>query len=106
MDKVYIVLHESNSNSEFFTDVVPCADFNTAKSVMADMVNLILTDGYKFSGLDLDSIEKEQDDEGADCGYVLERRDDFFHIETTYDDYYEDIQIIEKEIVWRENISI
>lgn len=98
MEKVWIVLQESNVDGEIIIDVTPCADFKTAKSVMVEKINALLTEG-NFEGLDLDEIERDQDDEDADCDYALERNDTSFYIDCLYDDYYERINIMEKEIV-------
>jgi hypothetical protein len=58
-----------------------------------------LLSGGKYEGLDLDEIERDQDDDDADCDYTLERDDKSFYLSCEYDDYYEHIDIMEKEIV-------
>lgn len=98
MEKVWIVLQESNVDGEILINVTPCADYETAKSVMDEEVNTLLTEGT-YEGLDLDEIEREQDDEDAECDYTLERDNKSFYISCNYDDYYERIEIEEKEIV-------
>lgn len=97
MDKVYIVLQESNCDGQILIEVTPCADLETAKKTMQDEINTLLTESNKYSGLDLDEIEKEQED--GDCDYTLERNDTSFYLSCNYDDYYEHISIMEKEIV-------
>ena len=98
MEKIFNVIQTSNCNGEILVNVTPCADFETAKKVMDDEVHTLLSDG-KYEGLDLDEIEKDQNDDDADCDYTLERSDTSFYIDCLYDDYSERIEIEEKEIV-------
>ena len=79
-------------------NVTPCADLKSAQSVMKEEVDTLLSDG-KYEGLDLDEIERDQNDDDADCDYALERTDTLFYIDCLYDDYSERIEIEEKEIV-------
>ena len=96
--KVYNVIQTSNCDGEFLVNVTPCADLKSAQSVMKDEVDTLLSDG-KYEGLDLDEIERDQEDDDADCDYTLERSDTLFYIDCLYDDYSERIEIEEKEIV-------
>jgi hypothetical protein len=98
MEKVYIVLQESNVDGEHLINATPCADFHSAKAVMDEEVRTLLSSG-KYEGLDLDEIERDQNDEDADCDYYLERDETSFYLAITCDDYYEYITIEEKEIV-------
>jgi len=79
-------------------NVTPCADLKSAQSVMKEEVDTLLSSG-KYEGLDLDEIERDQDDDNADCDYALERTDTLFVLDCLYDDYSERIEIEEKEIV-------
>ena len=97
MEKVWIVLQESNVDGETITNATPCADYKTAKSVMDEEIDTLLSSG-KYEGLDLDEIEKDQDDD-ADYDFILERDNMSFYLAFKYDDYYEYIKIEEKEIV-------
>ena len=97
-EKIFNVIQTSNCDGEILVNVTPCADFETAKKVMDDEVHTLLSDG-KYEGLDLDEIEKDQNDDDADCDYTLERSDTSFYIDCLYDDYSERIEIEEKEIV-------
>ena len=72
MDKVYIVLQESNCDGQILIEVTPCADLETAKKTMQDEINTLLTESNKYSA---------------------------FYLSCNYDDYYEHISIMEKEIV-------
>ena len=76
----------------------PCADLHSAQTIMDDEIRTLLSEG-KYSGLDLDEIERDQNYDDADCDYTLERSDTSFYINCVYDDYSERIEIEEKEIV-------
>ena len=70
----------------------PCADLHSAQTIMDDEIRTLLSEG-KYSGLDLDEIERGQNDDDADCDYTLERSDTSFYINCLYDDYSEKIEI-------------
>ena len=93
MEKVWIVLQESNVDGEILLNVTPCADYETAKSVMDEEIDTLLAEG-KYQGLVLDEIENGEEED-----YTLERDDKSFYLSCEYDDYYEHIDIMEKEIV-------
>ena len=88
MEKVYIVLQESNVDGERLINVTPCADLHSAKAVMDEEIRTLLTESHKYQGLDLDEIERDQNDEDADCDYYLERDETSFFLEITCDDYF------------------
>lgn len=96
--KVYNVIQTSNCDGEILVNVTPCADLHSAQAIMDDEIRTLLSEG-KYRGLDLDEIERDQNDDDADCGYTLERSDTSFYIGCLYDDYFERIEIEEKEIV-------
>jgi hypothetical protein len=98
MNKVYNVIQTSNCDGEILVNVTPCADLKSAQSVMKEEVDTLLSSG-RYEGLDLDEIERDQNDDDADCDYTLERSDTSFYIDCLYDDYSERIEIEEKEIV-------
>jgi hypothetical protein len=98
MNKVYNVIQTSNCDGEILVNVTPCADLKSAQSVMKEEVDTLLSSG-KYEGLDLDEIERDQNDDDADCDYALERTDTLFFLDCIYDDYSERIEIEEKEIV-------
>lgn len=98
MKKIYIVIHESNVDGETHINVVPCSTHDIAETEVEKIIDDILSEG-KFAGLDLGEIELAQFVEEADCDYILESDDsNHFFLATAYDDYYEKIDIIEKEI--------
>lgn len=96
--KVYNVIQTSNCDGEILVNVTPCADLHSAQTIMDDEIRTLLSEG-KYSGLDLDEIDRGQNDDDADCDYTLERNDTLFYIDCLYDDYSERIEIEEKEIV-------
>ena len=96
--KVYNVIQTSNCDGEILVNVTPCADLHSAQAIMDDEIRTLLSEG-KYIGLDLDEIERDQNDDDADCDYTLERNDTLFYIDCLYDDYSERIEIEEKEIV-------
>lgn len=98
MNKVYNVIQTSNCDGEILVNITPCADLHSAQAIMDDEIRTLLSEG-KYSGLDLDEIERGQNDDDADCDYTLERNDTLFYIDCLYDDYSERIEIEEKEIV-------
>ena len=98
MNKVYNVIQTSNCDGEILVNVTPCADLHSAQAIMDDEIRTLLSDG-KYEGLDLDEIERDQNDDDADCDYALERTDTLFFLDCLYDDYSERIEIEEKEIV-------
>ena len=98
MNKVYNVIQTSNCDGEILVNVTPCADLHSAQAIMDDEIRTLLSEG-KYEGLDLDEIERDQDDDNADCDYTLERSDTLFYIDCLYDDYSERIEIEEKVIV-------
>ena len=96
--KVYNVIQTSNCDGEILVNVTPCADLHSAQAIMDEEIHTLLSEG-KYKGLDLDEIERDQNDEDADCDYTLERSETSFFIDCLYDDYSERIEIEEKEIV-------
>jgi len=98
--KVYNVIQTSNCDGEFLVNVTPCADLHSAQAIMDDEIRTLLSEETStYYGLDLDEIERDQEDDDADCDYTLERSDTLFYIDCLYDDYSERIEIEEKEIV-------
>ena len=93
--KVYNVIQTSNCDGAILVNVTPCADLHSAQAIMGEEIRTLLSEG-KYSGLDLNEIEQNNDD--ADCGYTLERNETSFYIDCLYDDYYERIDIEEKEL--------
>jgi hypothetical protein len=88
LQKTFIVIQESNVDGEIYIDTTPCASIEAARKVLQAKRNDILRESYHFGGIDL-----EDDD------YEVEESEDSFYINDNSDDYYEDIKIVEKNIV-------
>jgi hypothetical protein len=88
--KIYLVQQESNVDAEILFNVVPCSTLDKAKEVLEEEKNTILKESHHFSNLtndDLNELEIKENEDGT-----------YWFINDPYDDYYEEIKIIEKEI--------
>lgn len=86
MEKIWLVTQESNVDGQIMFNVVPCISKETAKKVMQDEIRTLLNESHFISFAD------RPDD------FILEQTETSYYIEDTCDDYYEDINIEEKEI--------
>lgn len=89
LQRVYMVIQESNVDGEILFNAVPCTSMETAKAVLAQEKHTILHESHHFANLtedDMEYMEVEEDEER-------------FYINDTTDDYYEDIRIETKNIV-------
>ena len=86
IEKIWLVTQESNVDGEIMFNVVPCASEETAKKVMQDEISTLLNESHFIALMD------RPDD------FILEQTETSYYIEDTCDDYYEDINIEEKEI--------
>jgi hypothetical protein len=89
MDKIWIVLQESNVDGEIIIDATPCESLKLAKEVLKEEKEYILNESFHFSRMS-DSDMEEMEIEESDTSY---------YINDPCDDYYEDIKIIEKTII-------
>ena len=87
--KVWIVLQESCVDGEIIVNPVPCASLKVAKKALQDEKNTILHESHHFGNM--------TDDDRAEM--EIEEDEVSFYINDPFDDYYEDIKIIEKEVV-------
>jgi hypothetical protein len=98
IEKIWLVTQESNVDGEIMFNVVPCICLETAKLVLKEEVQTLLSESpkYKDAKLWMDGDDSLNYD---DCPYTWENdNDDGFYISLVYDDYYELIKIEEKEI--------
>ena len=89
LQRVYMVIQESNVDGEILFNAVPCMSMEAAKAVLAQQKHTILHESHHFSNLtedDMDEMEIEEDEER-------------FYINDPSDDYYEDIRIETKNIM-------
>ena len=98
--KVFNVIQTSNVDGQILVNVTPCESFEIAKAVMDEEVNTLLTEETsKYYGIDLDEMEKRtQDEDDWDCGFNIDRDENHIYITCNVDDYYEYIDIEEKEL--------
>lgn len=87
--KVWIVQQESNVDGEIIINSVPCASLEAARKVLQDEKNTILHESHHFGDM--------TDDDRAEM--EVEEDNDKFYINDPCDDYYELINIVEKEVV-------
>lgn len=92
LQKVYIVQQESNVDGELIINAVPCTTRETAKKVLQDEKNTILHESPHYMGRTKKQLEED---------FEIEEGDGRWYINDHCDDYYEDIQIVEKVIVIR-----
>ena len=86
IEKIWLVTQESNVDGEIMFNVVPCISEETAKKVMQDEIKTLLNESHFIAFID------RPDD------FILEQTETSYYIEDTCDDYYEDINIEEKQI--------
>lgn len=87
MEKIYLVIQESNVDGEIYINVVPCSSLEVAKKVMAEEKNTILNESPRYKNY------KEHPEE-----YQFEEDEESVFINVLDDEYYENIYIQEKEI--------
>ena len=86
IEKIWLVTQESNVDGEIIFNVVPCISKETAKKVMQEEIKTLLAASHfkdVFSWKD---------------GFTFEETDTSWYVEDEFDDYYECINIEEKEI--------
>jgi len=86
IEKIWLVTQESNVDGQIMFNVVPCVSEETAKKVMQDEIRTLLNESHFIAFID------RPDD------FILEQTETSYYIEDTCDDYYEDINIEEKQI--------
>ena len=88
--RVWIVQQESNVDGEIIINSVPCASLEAARKVLQDEKETILNESPHYDHYTPEELEEE---------FEIEEGDDRWYINDPCDDYYEDIKIIEKEVV-------
>lgn len=88
MEKIYLVIQESNVDGELFFNVVPCNTLEVAKEVMRREKETILNESPRYKNY------KECPED-----YRFEEDDESVYISILCDDYYENIYIQEKEVL-------
>lgn len=88
MEKIYLVIQESNVDGELLFNAVPCSSLEIARKVMQEEKETILSDSFRYK-----DFEEHPED------YQFEEDEDSVFINLLFDDYYEQIHIEEKEII-------
>lgn len=96
-EKVWIVKQESNDDGEMHFFTQPCKDEATAKSVLQEWKEALLTKHPKYCDAK-PYIDGEKDPDDQVCCYEWEDHDAGFYIKVLGDDYYETITIEEEKI--------
>ncbi len=91
MDKIWLVTQESNVDGEILFNVTPCATEEVAKKVFEQLKKETLSNGHFGDYNDLLGTDDEYE--------VYEDKEGEFFIDDPCDEYYEFIQIEEKEIL-------
>ena len=99
MKKIYLLQQESNVDGEILFNVVPCMTLELARQAMAKKIATLQSESIKYGGCDFAAIERGEND-----NFTIERTDDSFYISCTYDDYYENLKIVEAELIGYQEI--
>jgi hypothetical protein len=91
LQKVFVVIQESNVDGEIIINATPCRTLESARKVMCDEVITILRESHHFGWCK--SVKT------AEENYEVERTNTSFYINDPCDDYHEDIKIEEKVIL-------
>ena len=86
IEKIWLVTQESNVDGEIIFNVVPCISKETAKKVMQEEIKTLLTASH------FKDVFRWED------GFTSEETDTSWYVKDEFDDYYEYINIEEKEI--------
>lgn len=90
LQRVWIVQQESNVDGEIIINSVPCASLEAARKVLQDEKETILNESPHYMGRTKKELEED---------FEIEETKNGWYINDPCDDYYEDIKIIEKEVV-------
>jgi len=97
-EKVWVVTEQSNDDGEIHFLVQPCRDEATARRVMQEWKQALLSEHVKYTGAK-PYVDGEKDPDDQECCYEWDESDHGFYIKVIDDDYYEDISIIEKQLI-------
>jgi hypothetical protein len=89
-EKIYIVTQESMVDGEILFNVVPCSTLEKAKKVMEEEKETLLMESNHYNGYDPEELEET---------FEIEEGEERWFINDPFDDYYEEIKIIEEEII-------
>lgn len=87
MKQIWLVTQESNLNGEISFNAVPCASKEVARKVMLEEKETLLSESFHY---------KEHNKED----FIVHESEELFFIQDRYDDYFEEIRIDEKQIMY------
>jgi hypothetical protein len=88
MEKIYIIVQESNVDGEIYIGVTPCKTKKTAKELLKEEKERILNKSGHFG-------RKNNTEEDFEA-FEVEETETKFYINDPCDDYYEDVYIVER----------
>ena len=88
---VWMVYVESNVDGEIWFDSIPCASLKKAREVLKKEKNFILKKSKHYSGYTAEELKEE---------FEIEETKNKFYINDPNDDYYEDLKIVRKGIIY------
>jgi len=86
MEKIFLLIQESNVDGEILINVTPCTTIEIARKLMKQEVFTLLNESIHYSGF-------------SKGYFIIEETKDYYFIKDKNDDYYEYLKIDEKEIV-------
>jgi hypothetical protein len=89
--KIWIVVEESNIDGELMINATPCKTSEVAKRVLSEKKDFILNKSRHFG-------KENNTEEDIEC-FEIDERNTSFYIEDTTDDFYEDIRIMERDLI-------
>ena len=87
MEKIWLMTQESKVDGYIFFNVIPCATEEAAKAEMKKEIRVLMNESHYMAYTD------------RPLDFIREETETSYYIEDTCDAYYEDIRIVEKEIV-------
>ena len=89
--KIWIVLEENCIDGELMINATPCKTLEVAKRVLSEKKDFILNKSRHFG--------KENNTEDDIKCFEIEESETSFYINDTTDDFYEDIGIMERDLI-------
>lgn len=96
IEKIWLVIQESNVDGEILVNVVPCASEEAAMKIVQEEKETLFSDSYFSQALPY--YEGSENMDMDECPFEWDESKSGFNINALYDNYYEDISIVEKQI--------
>lgn len=88
--KIYIFVQESNVDGEILFNSTPCSTREIARRLLKEEKDYLLHSGETHYSRFSDNLEEY---------FEIEETEDTYYINDLTDDYYEDLWIVEKDLV-------